>query len=102
MPWSVDWANKVLPEAFNVVNEPVFADVLPIVGGLDKSKVPPNVTVPVLVIGPPVSVIPLTVPFVATEVTTPVRLEPEPLNEVAATELAKVAAEFWSMVKAVT
>ena len=46
--------------------------MLPIVGGADKSNVPPKVIVPVLVIGPPVSVIPFTVPAVAIEVTVPV------------------------------
>ena len=45
---------------------------MPIVGGADKSKVPPKVTVPEPVIGPPVRVNPLTVPAVATEVTVPV------------------------------
>ena len=42
------------------------------VGGADKSKVPPKVTVPEPVIGPPVRVKPLTVPAVDTEVTVPV------------------------------
>jgi len=56
-------------DALNVVNAPVFAAVEPIAGGLDKSSVPPNVTVPLDVIGPPVSVMPLTVPVVTTEVT---------------------------------
>jgi hypothetical protein len=50
----------------------VFAVVLPMVGGLDRSNVPPNVIVPEPVIGPPVRVKPLTVPAVATEVTVPV------------------------------
>ena len=58
----------------NVVNAPVFGVVLPIVGGLDKSNVPPSVIVPVVVIGPPVNVIPLTVPAVAIEVTVPTAL----------------------------
>ena len=35
------------------------------------ASVPPSVIVPVVVIGPPVSVMPLTVPEVATEVTVP-------------------------------
>ena len=53
-----------------VVNLPVFAVVLPIAGGLDKSKVPPNIRVPVEVTVP-VKVRPLTVPVPATEVTVP-------------------------------
>ena len=44
----------------------------PITGGLDKSSVPPSVIVPLVVIGPPVNVIPLTVPLVAMLVIVPV------------------------------
>lgn len=58
-----------LSSTVSVVNLPVFGAVLPIVGGEDKSKVPPKVIVPELVIGPPVKVKPLTVPAVPTEVT---------------------------------
>ena len=62
----------VLSSTVSVVNLPVFGAVLPMVGGLDKSNVPPRVIVPELVIGPPVKVKPLTVPAVAIEVTVPV------------------------------
>ena len=61
-----------LSSTVRVVNLPVFGVVLPIVGGADKSKVPPKVTVPEPVIGPPVKVNPFTVPAVPTEVTVPV------------------------------
>lgn len=56
-------------DALNVVNAPVLAVVEPMAGGLDRSNVPPSVTVPLDVMGPPVSVIPLTVPDVFTKVT---------------------------------
>ena len=49
-----------------------FAVVFPIVGGEDRSSVPPKVTVPEPVIGPPVKVNPFTVPAVPTLVTVPV------------------------------
>ena len=58
--------------AVTVVPAIVFGAVLPMVGGLDRSNVPPRVIVPVLVIGPPVKVKPFTVPAVAIEVTVPV------------------------------
>jgi hypothetical protein len=61
-----------LSSTVKVVNLPVFGVVLPIVGGADKSKVPPKVIVPEVVIGPPVKVKPLTVPAVPTDVTVPV------------------------------
>jgi len=67
-------APLTVDDALKVVNAPVLAAVEPIAGGLERSNVPPRVIVPVVVIGPPVSVIPLTVPAVATLVT-----EPEPL-----------------------
>ena len=49
----------------------VFGVVPPIAGGLDKSKVPPNVKLPE-VVTVPVRVIPLTVPVPLTDVTVPV------------------------------
>jgi hypothetical protein len=55
-----------------VVPEIVFAAVFPIVGGEDRSNVPPKVMVPEPVIGPPVNVNPFTVPAVPTLVTVPV------------------------------
>jgi hypothetical protein len=61
-----------LSSTVSVVNLPVLGVVLPMVGGLDRSNVPPNVIVPEPVIGPPVRVKPLTVPAVPTEVTVPV------------------------------
>jgi hypothetical protein len=71
---TVKGAVPVATVEVTVVNLPVLAAVPPIAGGLDRSNVPPSVTVPVVVIGPPVKVMPFIVPAVATEVT-----EPEPL-----------------------
>ena len=62
-------AKVAVPVLIRVVNLPVEAVVAPIAGGLDRSNVPPRVIVPEDVIGPPVSVIPFTVPVVATLVT---------------------------------
>ena len=64
-----------MPEVFKVVNAPVEGVVEPIAGGLERSNVPPKVTVPDPVIGPPIKVNPLTVPVVPTEVTVPVVLD---------------------------
>jgi hypothetical protein len=60
------------------------------------------VTVPTLIEPPRLVLVPLMViaEFTRAELGIDVRLAPEPLNEVAVTELAKVAAEFWSRVKA--
>ena len=63
------------PEAARVVKAPVLAVVLPIVGGLDKSSVPPNVKLPDEVTVP-LKEMPLTVPVPLTEVTVPPPLEP--------------------------
>jgi hypothetical protein len=68
---TVKGAVPVATVEVTVVNLPVLAVVPPIAGGLDKSNVPPRVTVPVEVIGPPVRVIPFTDPDVPTEVTVP-------------------------------
>jgi hypothetical protein len=62
-------------DALNVVNAPVDAAVEPMAGGLERSNVPPRVTVPEDVIGPPVNVMPFTVPDVATDVTVPLPLK---------------------------
>ena len=58
------------PEADRVVKAPVFAAVLPIAGGLDRSNVPPKVKLPD-VVTVPVKVKPLTVPVPLTDVTVP-------------------------------
>jgi len=63
--------NVVLSSTVSVVNLPVFGAVLPIVGGLDKSKVPPKVKLPLLVTVPD-RVMPDTVPVPLTLVTVPV------------------------------
>lgn len=54
-----------------VVPRIVFAVVLPMVGGADKSKVPPKVKFPLLVTVPD-KLMPDTVPVPPTEVTVPV------------------------------
>lgn len=54
----------------NVVNAPVDGAVPPIAGGEDRSSVPPNVRLPV-VVTVPVRVRPLTVPVPLTLVTVP-------------------------------
>lgn len=56
--------------AVKVVNVPAAGVVPPIAGGLDKSKVPPRVKLP-LDVTVPVSVRPLTVPVPETDVTVP-------------------------------
>jgi hypothetical protein len=61
----------VLSLTVSVVNRPVFGVVLPMVGGLDKSKAPPKVKLPE-VVTVPVRVNPLTVPVPLTDVTVPV------------------------------
>jgi len=56
--------------AVRVVNVPVLAAVLPMVGGLDRSKVPPKVKLPEDVTVPDRDM-PLTVPVPLTDVTVP-------------------------------
>ena len=64
-----------VPLAVTVVPVIAAGVVPPIAGGEERLSDPPSVTVPVPVIGPPVSVIPLTLPVVFTWVTVP---EPPP------------------------
>ena len=61
----------VLSSTVNVVNRPVFGVVLPIVGGAERSKVPPKVKLPLLVTVPEREM-PETVPVPVTLVTVPV------------------------------
>ena len=60
----------VLSSTVKVVNLPVFGAVFPIVGGLERSKVPPKVRLPVEVTVPD-KLMPETVPVPLTEVTVP-------------------------------
>ena len=61
----------VLSSTVSVVNRPVFGVVLPIVGGAERSKVPPKVKLPLLVTVPEREM-PETVPVPVTLVTVPV------------------------------
>lgn len=61
----------VLSSTVKVVNAPVFGVVLPIVGGAERSKVPPKVRLPLLVTVPEREM-PETVPVPVTLVTVPV------------------------------
>ena len=61
----------VLSSTVKVVNAPVFGVVLPIVGGAERSKVPPKVRLPLLVTVPEWEM-PETVPVPVTLVTVPV------------------------------
>ena len=61
----------VLSLTVKVVNAPVLGVVFPMVGGTDKSSVPPKVRLPLLVTVP-VRVMPETVPVPLTLVTVPV------------------------------
>ena len=59
------------PEKVKLVKVPAAAAVLPMVGGLDRSKVPPKVRLPLLVTVPEREM-PETVPVPLTLVTVPV------------------------------
>ena len=61
----------VLSSTVKVVNAPVFGVVLPIVGGAERSKVPPKVRLPLLVTVPEREM-PETVPVPVTLVSVPV------------------------------